>query len=591
MKKSYQKYGNYDLTPMTKVAQDVKNPIIHGYNRIGERLLQDLSESTGPSNSQKSPILCDLYPGISEEEVIQGIAALKADVVIRTSELVWDEPTLNQIFADNLSEDRVFGTLSSKGIDACFNPERVEEARKSIADALAHGKIIVVIGVGASFVQPKGILIYFDITRWEIQLRYRAGASNWLWQSSECPILEKYKRGFFIEWRIADRHKLAVMEGIDYLIDVTIAEEPKMIPGTLFRASLEEVAQKPFRMQPYFDPGVWGGQWMKDVCGLDRSKENYAWSFDGVPEENSLNLSFSNGFLQIPAINLVLYRPKQLLGDKVHGRFGREFPIRFDLLDTMGGQNLSLQVHPLTEFIQEKFGMHYTQDESYYILDAEPGSVVYLGIKDGVDPEKMANSLRRAELGETPFPAEEFVNKIPVQPHDHVLIPAGTVHCSGANTMVLEISATPYIFTFKLWDWGRVGLDGLPRPIHLDYGLANIQWERTTRWVKDEIIHQEEVVAQNDYALRERTGLHRREFIETIRVTTDSMATIQMDDSVHMVNLVAGELGVVESVDGSFEPFEIHYAETAIIPASVGSYKIVSPKGASISLITAEVRG
>ncbi len=76
------------------------------------------------------------------------------------------------------------------------------------------------------------------------------------------------------------------------------------------------------------------------------------------------------------------------------------------------------------------------------------------------------DDLRRAGSGEKPFDDDRFVNQIPAKKHDHFLIPAGTVHCSGAGTMVLEISATPYIFTFKLWDWGRLGLDGLPRPVH-----------------------------------------------------------------------------------------------------------------------------
>jgi hypothetical protein len=89
-------------------------------------------------------------------------------------------------------------------------------------------------------------------------------------------------------------------------------------------------------MEPYFDPGVWGGQWMKENFGLDASKENFAWSFDGVPEENSLNLEIGGKVLKVPAQDLVFYAPHELLGERVHGRFGAEFPIRFDLLDTMG---------------------------------------------------------------------------------------------------------------------------------------------------------------------------------------------------------------------------------------------------------------
>ena len=92
----------------------------------------------------------------------------------------------------------------------------------------------------------------------------------------------------------------------------------------------------------------------------------------------------------------------------------------------------------------------------------------------------MACDLRTAQDGGAPFPAEKYANQFPAKKHDHFLIPAGTVHCSGAESMVLEISATPYIFTFKLWDWGRLGLDGKPRPIHLEHGLAKIQWNRTT---------------------------------------------------------------------------------------------------------------
>ena len=128
----------------------------------------------------------------------------------------------------------------------------------------------------------------------------------------------------------------------------------------------------------------------------------------------------------------------------------------------MGGGNLSLQVHPLQAFIREKFGMPYTQDESYYMLDAERDAIVYLGLKDNVDRDRMEQDLRSAQAGEHPFPAEKYVNAWPVKKHSHLSIPAGTIHCSGRNGLVLEISATPYIFTFKLWDWDRLDLDGMP---------------------------------------------------------------------------------------------------------------------------------
>lgn len=134
-----------------------------------------------------------------------------------------------------------------------------------------------------------------------------------------------------------------------------------MVGGDALRAGLQHTTQRPFRVVPFFDPGIWGGQWMKQKFDLDPSAPNYAWCFDCVPEENSLLLRYGAVRIEIPSQDLVLLHPRALLGEKVHARFGAEFPIRFDLLDTLGGQNLSFQVHPTTEYIQQHFGMHYTQ--------------------------------------------------------------------------------------------------------------------------------------------------------------------------------------------------------------------------------------
>ena len=218
--------------------------------------------------------------------------------------------------------------------------------------------------------------------------------------------------------------------------------------------------------------------------------------------------------------------------------------------------------------------MHYTQDESYYILEAEPGAVVYLGTKTGTDPEAMMDDLRRAGHGEKPFDDDRFVNQIPAKKHDHFLIPAGTVHCSGAGTMVLEISATPYIFTFKLWDWGRLGLDGLPRPVHLEHGEKVIDWQRDAQWVHQHLVNQFEPVAEGNGWREERTGLHEREFIETRRHWFSEPVLHHTGGGVNVLNLVEGDEAIVDSPTGAFEPFTVHYAETFIIPASVGDYRI-----------------
>lgn len=567
--------SNYDLKP---------KKVIYGYDEEAYRGADRIAGEIANAMQGKKVLICDLYPGVNTEDVMRVLCDLEAIKVFYTDEC--KKQNLEEEFKNNITDDRVFGLMTHAKIKDCFDLERLERMQKEIKDGR---ETVVVIGVGAASLFQGDLLIYFDMPRWEIQLRYRRGKGNWLIHNPQAPQLTKYKIGYFIEWRLADRHKLEHFKEIDFFIDTTNPEEIKMITKAAMDAGLDQIVRGPFRLQPYFDPGVWGGQWMKEKFQLDPEQKNYAWSFDGVPEENSINLQFKDVIIEMPCMNLVLNRPHELLGEKVHARFGREFPIRFDLLDTMGGQNLSLQVHPLTEYIQETFDIPYTQDESYYILDAQEGAKVYLGVKDNIDPDEMKKDLYAAQEGLYSFPAEKYINSWSAKKHDHFLIPAGTVHCSGADTMVLEISATPYIFTFKLWDWGRVGLDGKPRPIHIDHGMKNIQFNRNSQFVREELIHQEKILKKDRHVLIEKTGLHEREFIETKRYTIRDAVEIHMTDSVQMLNLVEGESVIIESIRAGGFSFTVHYAETFIIPACVKKYRIVNPATAPAKLICAYV--
>ena len=546
--------------------------------KTGETAAQGFAEICDrlrPRCQGRTIVAAECYPGVDQAELLTGLSPLNFALVIHADALALPPEEIDRRLEADLTEDPVFGCMTARNLIDFFDAEKLRAASAQAA-AQETGPVLIY-GVGATLVHPGDVTLLCDITRWEIQLRYRRGMDNWRTAKRNLSNREKFKRGYFAEWRWADRIKDDILPTLDYYLDMTAEGAAAMVSGEAYRSALEQVARQPFRMAPYFDPGVWGGDWMKTHFALPENGSNYAWSFDGVPEENSLLLDFGGARVRTPAMNLVLFRPRQLLGERVHARFGKEFPIRFDLLDTVHGQNLSLQVHPLTEYIQRHFNMRYTQDESYYILDAEgEDPCVYLGIKTGTKPEEMAQALRTAQRGEELFPAEEYVNRIPVKKHDHLLIPGGTVHCSGANTMVLEISATPYIFTFKLWDWGRVDLDGKPRPIHLDHGLANIQWERDTQWVQENLVNRVTTVYESDGCHIERTGLHEREFIDTFRICTADRVPIRRNGSVHVINLVEGSQVRLESPTNAFPPFTVHYAETCIIPQAAGDYTIAA---------------
>ena len=576
--------SNYDKFPSTRTD----GMAIVGWERIVSTLQEQWSEY---------PVWAiDLYCGTYEEDFMEAFARTGRRI-IDTRSLMRPEEEIRRLTERFMTDDVLFGYMSNVRLEEYWDPSPTPDPSEA-------GKCII-IGTGAAYVadkyfsSPRGRaerglpVAYADMARWEIQQRFRRhevkalGIDN----RGDSPSVQ-YKRGYFNDWNIVDRYKDELMQAhrIQYWIDSNRREEPKMISNQQFRQGMERTVRKPFRVVPFFDPAPWGGQWMKEVCDLPREEANYGWCFDCVPEENSHFLNQDGVLVEFPSQDVVLTHTRELLGEQVWARFGKSFPIRFDFLDTMQGGNLSLQVHPTNEFAQREFGLPYTQDESYYLLDAGEDAVVYLGLKDDVDKHEMIEDLRAAQRGEMSFPAEKYVNKFPARKHDHYLIPAGTIHCSGHDSMVLEISSTPSIFTFKLWDWNRLGLDGKPRPINVERGRHVIQWNRTTEWVNRNIRNRFEVLSREDGITEERTGLHPNEFIETRRHTFTKTVEHNTHGGVNVLNLVDGYEAVVESPEGKFAPFTVHYAETFIIPACIGRYTITPLGGGECMTVKAYVR-
>ncbi len=560
--------SNYDKQPSTHIDGEM----VIGWDNI----VQKLSEVW-----RDNPVWAiDLYPGTYEEDFIAAFAKTGRKI-INTRTLMRPEKEIRQLTGRFMTDDVLFGFMSNVKLEEYFLHSNLNIPEPSI-----------IIGTAAARFAPKAPVCYADMARWEIQQRFRRhevkalGIDN----HEDSPSVQ-YKRGYFNDWNIVDHYKDELMQSgrIEFWIDSNKRDEPKMITNAQMRQGLDRTAHKPFRVVPFFDPAPWGGQWMKEVCDLPREEQNYGWCFDCVPEENSLYLEAEGTLFELPSQDVVLAHTRELLGQQVWHRFGKSFPIRFDFLDTMQGGNLSLQVHPTNEFAQREFGLPYTQDESYYLLDAADNAVVYLGLKEGIDKVQMIEDLRAAQRGEILFDAEKYVNKLPAKKHDHYLIPAGTIHCSGHDSMVLEISSTPSIFTFKLWDWARLGLDGKPRPINVERGKYVIQWDRTTPFVKSQIANHFEVLHEEEGIKEERTGLHPNEFIETRRHTFTRPVEHNTNGGVNVLNLVDGEAALIESPEGMFEPFEVHYAETFIIPACIGRYTI-KPLHGECMTIKASVR-
>ena len=252
--------SKYDRFPKTKI-KGYDNFAYEGWDRILKEINKEFDN--------KKILVVDCYPGTNEKELkVNLIDKLSPNTVISMEDIFFDKDKLNELMEKNLTDDRVRGIMYYGTINDFISDEKLQQAKKKIENT--QGKVVVY-GFGASLVTKGDILVYSDMARWEIQLRYRNGMPNYKQDNYDEDVLIKYKRGFFIEWRIADKHKASLYEDIDFYLDTNKQGNPKMVIGEGFREGLKQMTKRPFRLVPYFDPGVWCVQWMKEVCNLDKN--------------------------------------------------------------------------------------------------------------------------------------------------------------------------------------------------------------------------------------------------------------------------------------------------------------------------------
>jgi mannose-6-phosphate isomerase class I len=474
--------------------------------------------------------------------------------------------------------DPVFGRLFPGDLEQFFDPQRL-----ALLCDQAHRNTCVVFGPGAGLISESAPVVYLDVSKESLQtcpvVRLNLG------QATVCDD-KFYKHAYFIDWPLLERHRNALRSRIKLWIDSNNSRLLGLRGADLERA-IRAAGERPFRPKPWFLPGPWGGQFLKRRTGVGKCLPNIAWSYELISPENGVLIGDESTALELPFTFMLEANPASILGTEVASHFANRFPIRFDYLDTISGGNLSCQCHPSNEFIQTTFGEPFTQDESYYVVESEPESIVYLGFRDDCDPVDFWKAARLSQRVGCAFDIANYLNAWPSKKHDIFLIPNGTVHCSGTGNLVLEISATPYIYTFKIYDHMRPDLKGRFRHLHIDYAERNAHSERTTAWVQKSLIPGPKLLSQGkdwqEFVVSDNPIL----FYDIRRVDFSSRVKQQTHGGVTVVNLVEGEEADIISASGTLR---IHYAETAVIPAATGVYELVNRGVSKARLLKAFVR-
>ncbi len=478
-------------------------------------------------------------------------------------------------------DDPIFGFRAPLSLTDFFDPGLLGALRPDPA-----AEMNILLGEGAALAGWEGPLVYLDIPKNEIQFRSRAGSVvNLGAEQPEAP-KKMYKRFYFVDWVVLNRHKKAILPRIDVMVDGQREEEITWAEGSDIRNGLEYLSRNGFRVRPWFEPGAWGGQWIREhIAALPHDVPNYAWSFELIVPENGVIFGSSGCMLEVSFDMLMYEAGEQVVGRECYAAWGDEFPIRMDYLDNFDGGNLSIQCHPQLDYIRRNFGEVLTQEETYYILDTRPGAEVYLGFKQGVDPAAFEQALTESARNVTPLDVPKYINAEPSERHKLFLIPPGTLHSSGRNNLVLEISTTPYIFTFKMYDWLALDLDGKPRPLNIRRAMENLCFDRQGEKIAREFVSHPVLLEKGaDWELW-HLPTHPNHSYDVHRYKLASSVEVHTEGKCHVLNLVEGETAEIRTAGG--QRFQLHYAETFVVSAAAGSYEIVNTSGREIMVVKA----
>jgi len=578
---------------MPVVTEDVKQLNVGEYDiypfaRLGDGKISNGYRSLAQWIKSQTSVAIDGYIGNDWEHVYNELSEIlsKEGLVInwiKTADFLKTENEIEQLVKPFIgAKGEVWGRRASIALADFFDTGK-------IADVLFKKDVInIVIGVGASLINKQAPVVYIDLPKNELQYRMRAEKANNLGKTQRDDNQETYKRFYFVDWVVLNEYKKQILPSIEIIADGQWNENITWAYFKDIREGLHHLSQNAFRVRPWFEAGAWGGHWMKEnIKGLNKNEINYAWSFEMIVPENGLVFESSENLLEIAFDWLMLLRSKEVLGGDAE-RFGIEFPIRFDFLDTFDGGNLSIQCHPRLKYIQENFGETITQDETYYILECKDDAKVYLGFQDDIDPVTFKKALEESVEKNEAIEIEKFVQKHDAHKHDLFLIPNGTIHSSGKNNLVLEISATPYIFTFKMYDWVRLDLNGKPRPINIEHAFKNLDFSRKGKKVQDELISKEALIEKGDDWQLMHVPTHAEHFYDVHRLEFTDSVDVETNNKCHVLMLVEGDSIIVETKNGLRQRY--NYAETFAVPAAAGSYKIINEGGDIAKVVKAFVK-
>ena len=519
--------------------------------------------------------------GLGFEAIDANAATLKSgkeiDAIIDPL-LIWDtkiDPTL------------LYGKVYKGGYQGLMDEARTEAFKKAVPASRQAGKISVVYGYGSLIPELRelyDVKVFFDLTPMKSMLRIRRGEYSNLGKERPGIINRTIRRCYYCDFECAvrNRHELWENNVPDWYVLDNDPQNLQLMPFGTFSDICAQLVKYPFRAKPCYLEGVWGGSYMKKLRNLPDEMRNAAWVFDFIPMEVSVVVEAGDEKLDINYCSFVPKEGVNLMGEDCVKKFEGYFPIRFNWDDSYHSTgNMSIQCHSGGEYNVKNYNEFGRQDESYYVVVTGHDAKTFIGFRDDADIPQFFRDIEAADTEHRPCDYMKYVSYEESKPGLQVMLPAGTIHSSGRNQVILEIgSLTIGSYTYKMYDYLRLDFDGKQRPIHTRLGEENVRQDRRYSVIHDpespEYIVQKPRLAASgegweEYILGENPqvyfSLRRLEFEKKCEQDTGGKLF-------HVLTLVDGDAVRVRSVRHPERYFDLQFMDIVCVPADMGRYVI-----------------
>ena len=492
--------------------------------------------------------------------------------------LIWDtkiDPTL------------LYGKVYKGGYQGLMDEARTEAFKKAVPASRQAGKISVVYGYGSLIPELRelyDVKVFFDLTPMKSMLRIRRGEYSNLGKERPGIINRTIRRCYYCDFECAvrNRHELWENNVPDWYVLDNDPQNLQLMPFGTFSDICAQLVKYPFRAKPCYLEGVWGGSYMKKLRNLPDEMRNAAWVFDFIPMEVSVVVEAGDEKLDINYCSFVHKEGVNLMGEDCVKKFEGYFPIRFNWDDSYHSTgNMSIQCHSGGEYNVKNYNEFGRQDESYYVVVTGHDAKTFIGFRDDADIPQFFRDIEAADTEHKPCDYMKYVSYEESKPGLQVMLPAGTIHSSGRNQVILEIgSLTIGSYTYKMYDYLRLDFDGKQRPIHTRLGEENVRQDRRYSVIHDpespEYIVQKPRLAASgegweEYILGENPqvyfSLRRLEFEKKCEQNTGGKLF-------HVLTLVDGDAVRVRSVRHPERYFDLQFMDIVCVPADMGRYVI-----------------